>query len=121
MIFSLWKPRNEPVLLSVVIPVFNEEATLDALFATVQERLGSMGISYEVVLIDDGSRDRRITATRPFPDQLLNRPYLIAAAVGHWLGVNDYAYAVDYAKGFTDMWRVASGRWALAERSGGLR
>ena len=52
------QPRNEPVLLSVVIPVFNEEATLDALFATVQERLGSMGISYEVVLINDGSRDR---------------------------------------------------------------
>jgi hypothetical protein len=63
----------------------------------------------------------RVAATRPFPHQLLNRPYLMAAAFGHWLGVNDYAYAVDYAKGFTNMWRVAAGRWALAERSGGLR
>lgn len=63
----------------------------------------------------------RVAATRPFPHQLLNRPYLIAAAFGHWLGVNDYAYAVDYAKGFTSMWRVAAGRWALAEHSGALR
>ena len=63
----------------------------------------------------------RVASTRPFPHQLLNRPYLIAAAIGHWLGVNDYAYAVDYAKGFTDMWRVSAGRWALLERSGVTR
>jgi glycosyltransferase involved in cell wall biosynthesis len=51
-------PRDEPVLLSLVIPVYNEEATLDALFSGVRDRLGTLGISYEVVLIDDGSRDR---------------------------------------------------------------
>jgi asparagine synthase (glutamine-hydrolysing) len=55
----------------------------------------------------------RVATIRPFPHRLLNRPYLIAAAIGHWLGIDDYAYAVDYAKGFTDVWRVASGRWAL--------
>ena len=52
------EPRDEPVLLSLVIPVYNEEAALDALFSGVRDRLGSLGISYEVVLIDDGSRDR---------------------------------------------------------------
>ena len=51
-------PRGEPVTLSIVIPVFNEEATLDALFATVRDRLAALDMSYEVVLIDDGSRDR---------------------------------------------------------------
>jgi len=51
-------PRNEPVLLSLVIPVFNEEATLDALFETIHDRLAAVGVTYEVVLIDDGSRDR---------------------------------------------------------------
>ena len=51
-------PRNEPVLLSVVIPVFNEEATLDTLFSALRDRLASLGLSYEVVLINDGSRDR---------------------------------------------------------------
>jgi dolichol-phosphate mannosyltransferase len=52
------EPRGEPVLLSLVIPVFNEEATLDALFTTLRERLTALAISHEVVLIDDGSRDR---------------------------------------------------------------
>src|SRR5262249_380468 len=52
------EPRGEPVTLSIVIPVFNEEATLDALFATIRDRLAALDLSYEVVLIDDGSRDR---------------------------------------------------------------
>jgi dolichol-phosphate mannosyltransferase len=51
-------PRGEPVLLSLVIPVYNEEATLDALFTTIRERLAGLDASYEVVLVDDGSRDR---------------------------------------------------------------
>ena len=51
-------PRNEPVSLSVVIPVFNEEATLDALFTTIRDRLDPLGVAYEVILVNDGSRDR---------------------------------------------------------------
>ncbi|HEX5072834.1 MAG TPA: glycosyltransferase family 2 protein [Gemmatimonadaceae bacterium] len=52
------EPRDEPVLISVVIPVYNEEATLDTLFSTLRDRLAALAVSYEVVLIDDGSRDR---------------------------------------------------------------
>ena len=48
---------TEPVLLSLVIPVYNEQATLEALFSTLRERLGALGVMYEVVLVDDGSRD----------------------------------------------------------------
>ena len=52
------RPRGEPVLLSLVIPVFNEQATLEALFNTIRERLAALDVTYEVVLVDDGSRDR---------------------------------------------------------------
>ena len=45
------------VPLSVVIPVFNESASLEALFASLRDRLDALGESYEVVLVDDGSRD----------------------------------------------------------------
>jgi dolichol-phosphate mannosyltransferase len=48
---------TEPVLLSLVIPVYNEQATLEALFSTLRERLAALGVTYEVVLVDDGSRD----------------------------------------------------------------
>ena len=44
--------------LSVVIPVYNEEATLDALFARLYPALDALGRSYEIIFINDGSRDR---------------------------------------------------------------
>lgn len=44
--------------ISVVVPVYNEEAGLGALFARLYPALDALGRSYEVVLVDDGSRDR---------------------------------------------------------------
>jgi undecaprenyl-phosphate 4-deoxy-4-formamido-L-arabinose transferase len=44
--------------LSVVIPCYNEEAALPALFARLYPALDGLGRSYEIVFVDDGSRDR---------------------------------------------------------------
>lgn len=44
--------------LSIVIPVFNEEATLDELHRRVAEILPQVGGETEVILVNDGSRDR---------------------------------------------------------------
>jgi undecaprenyl-phosphate 4-deoxy-4-formamido-L-arabinose transferase len=44
--------------LTVVIPVFNEEATLEALFARLYKALDALGKAYEVIFINDGSRDK---------------------------------------------------------------
>jgi len=44
--------------VSVVVPVFNEEATLDALVARLERALEGAGLDYEVVFVNDGSRDR---------------------------------------------------------------
>ncbi|MEG0821771.1 MAG: glycosyltransferase [Burkholderiaceae bacterium] len=43
--------------LSVVIPVYNEQAVLRALFARLYPALDKLGVSYEVVFVNDGSRD----------------------------------------------------------------
>lgn len=48
----------ETVNLSVVIPVYNEEAVLSALFARLYPALDALGVSYEIVFINDGSRDK---------------------------------------------------------------
>lgn len=49
----------EPAIaLSVVIPVYNEEEVLAALFARLYPSLDALGLLYEIVFIDDGSRDR---------------------------------------------------------------
>jgi len=44
--------------LSVVIPVFNEEAVLPLLFERLYPALDALGVTYEIVFINDGSRDR---------------------------------------------------------------
>lgn len=45
-------------VLSVVIPVYNEESGLAALFARLYPALDALGLPYELVFVDDGSRDR---------------------------------------------------------------
>lgn len=49
------------VAVSVVVPVYNEEPGLAALFDRLYPALDALGISYEIVFIDDGSRDRSAT------------------------------------------------------------
>ncbi len=44
--------------LSVVVPVYNEEAVLAALFGRLYPALDALGVSYEIVFVNDGSRDR---------------------------------------------------------------
>jgi undecaprenyl-phosphate 4-deoxy-4-formamido-L-arabinose transferase len=44
--------------LSVVIPIYNEEAGLGKLFSRLYPALDALAISYEIVFVNDGSRDR---------------------------------------------------------------
>ncbi|MDP9902073.1 glycosyltransferase [Variovorax ginsengisoli] len=44
--------------LSIVIPVYNEEDGLAALFARLYPALDQLALDYEIVFINDGSRDR---------------------------------------------------------------
>ncbi len=47
----------ERPLLSLVIPVFNEEENIDPLIAEIEAALPSLSGPAEVILVDDGSRD----------------------------------------------------------------
>ncbi len=44
--------------ISLVIPVYNEEATLAALFVRLYPALDALKRTYEVIFVNDGSRDR---------------------------------------------------------------
>ena len=50
--------------LSVVIPVYNEEAVLPTLFARLYPTLDALDLSYEVVFVNDGSKDRSAALLR---------------------------------------------------------
>lgn len=47
-----------PPTLSIVVAAYNEEEVLDLFFARLEEVLGGIGESYEIVCVNDGSRDR---------------------------------------------------------------
>jgi undecaprenyl-phosphate 4-deoxy-4-formamido-L-arabinose transferase len=57
--------------LSVVIPVYNEEAGLPALFARLYPALDALGVDYEVLFVNDGSRD---ASAALLADQFRARP-----------------------------------------------
>jgi len=51
-------PARTRVELSVVIPVYNEDACIDALWRELEPVLDRIGRPWEVVFVDDGSTDR---------------------------------------------------------------
>ncbi len=57
--------------LSVVIPVYNEEDVLPALFARLYAALDALAFPYEVIFVNDGSRDRSGAMLR---EQFQKRP-----------------------------------------------
>jgi undecaprenyl-phosphate 4-deoxy-4-formamido-L-arabinose transferase len=46
--------------LSIVVPVYNEEAGLANLFARLYPAMDKLGLPYEIVFINDGSRDNSV-------------------------------------------------------------
>src|SRR5690606_10263529 len=50
--------------LSVVVPVYNEEESLPQLIREVHEALDDEGLTYELILVDDGSTDRSFEVMR---------------------------------------------------------
>lgn len=49
--------QNEPLLVSVVVPIFREAAVLPAFLSGVRTALAQCQIPFELVLVDDGSSD----------------------------------------------------------------
>lgn len=67
--------------LSVVIPVYNEEAGLANLYARLYpalDKLAERGITYEIVFVNDGSRDR---SAEILADQFRLRPDVTRAVL----------------------------------------
>jgi glycosyltransferase involved in cell wall biosynthesis len=55
---------SERVDVSIVIPIYNEEGILHAAVVDLHERLAPLGLRYEVVLAENGSRDRTLEVAR---------------------------------------------------------
>ncbi len=48
--------------LSLVVPMYNEESAIDSFFKAVRPVLDQIGLPYEIVCVNDGSRDATLAA-----------------------------------------------------------
>lgn len=47
--------------VSIVIPLFNEEENVDEAYRQVKDAMSNIGVPYEIIFVDDGSRDRTLS------------------------------------------------------------
>ncbi len=62
---------EKEVEISIVIPVYNEEAVLEKLFQRLYPVMDGLGRAYEIIFVDDGSKDRSPALLR---EQFQRRP-----------------------------------------------
>lgn len=67
-------------MISVVVPVYNEEANLPALVPRLLPVLDRLERPYEIVLVDDGSRDRSVELLEAFAAQHPDRVRVVELA-----------------------------------------
>jgi glycosyltransferase involved in cell wall biosynthesis len=60
---------DAPPKLSIVIPVYNEEGILHAAVVDLVERLGDQPWSYEILLAENGSKDRTVEIARELAER----------------------------------------------------
>jgi len=58
------KMNNDEMLISVIIPVFNEEQTIGNIIGRVKTVLQKIGFKYEIIVVDDCSADRSLELSK---------------------------------------------------------
>ena len=53
-------------MLSIVVPVFNEEESLNAFYKTLLAALFKLKKNYEIIFVDDGSNDKSLSILKEF-------------------------------------------------------
>jgi len=82
---------------SIVAPVYNEAENLPILYRRIREVMDSTGESWELVLVDDGSRDGSTDTIRQLGiEDSRVRPVIFARNFGHQIAVTA---GLDFARG----------------------
>ena len=84
-------------IFSIIAPVYNEQESLPVLYQRVKEVMDTTGEAWELVLIDDGSKDRSAELMRQMAaeDERV-RPIIFARNFGHQIAVTA---GLDYSRG----------------------
>jgi glycosyltransferase involved in cell wall biosynthesis len=88
---------NASLDLSIVLPVYNEVGALPDLHAELTQVLGSLGKRYEIIAVDDGSRDESLAILRQLAQA---DPHLVVISLRRNFGQTAaFAAGFDYARG----------------------
>ncbi len=87
----------ERPVYSIVAPVFNEEGNIDALYERIGAVMDPLGEAWELVMVNDGSRDSSLGLMRALQQRASNvRVLSFARNFGHQIAVTA---GLDYAAG----------------------
>lgn len=90
-------PGRKPVLLSVVVPCYNEQDVLQDFQSRLSHVLDQTALTYEIIYVNDGSRDNTLSVLRQIQaDDDHVRVVSFARNFGHQLAVTA---GVDFAVG----------------------
>ena len=74
------KPIEQPPYLSIIIPAYNESERIVPTIGAVASQVCDLGISWELVIADDGSTDETVSIAEDL--ELVNMRVLIAPKNG---------------------------------------
>jgi dolichol-phosphate mannosyltransferase len=55
---NVQRAQTESPIVSVVVPMYNEEGNIALLLDSLRDELGMLEVPYEIILVDDGSQDQ---------------------------------------------------------------
>jgi len=61
--------KNKAVFISCVVPVYNEDALIEKFAANLQQVLRSLTDKFEIIIVDDGSRDHTLEKIKHLPKE----------------------------------------------------
>lgn len=87
---------DKPVF-SIIVPIYNEEASLPELYKRIVEVMDSTGDSWEFIMVDDGSSDQSAAEILAYAENDPRvRPVIFARNFGHQIAVTA---GLDYSRG----------------------
>lgn len=91
-------------MLSVVVPVFNEEESLNAFYKELVLQVSKLKVSFEVIFVDDGSTDNSLSILKKFKEKNNNirifsfrkhRGKAEALTLGFTKAIGEYVLTID--------------------------
>jgi glycosyltransferase involved in cell wall biosynthesis len=88
--------QNKNIFISCVVPVFNEQTIIQQFIAQLDELLASLTNHYEIIVVDDGSRDETVANVMAITDKKAVKLLGLSRNFGKEIALTA---GIDYASG----------------------